>query len=74
MWKDVLSQTAKDINSIYSSYNLVQHQYVETVENESYSTVKKKWLVLQSQRQYQHIEVQVTGASAKRVGLTTETA
>ncbi|UMM02362.1 hypothetical protein MKR81_12360 [Vibrio campbellii] len=44
-----MTEPAKDINSIYSSYNLAQHQYVETTENESYHKVKSKWLIFQSQ-------------------------
>ncbi|YCO02942.1 hypothetical protein ACB087_21235 [Vibrio sp. VNB-15] len=44
-----MAEPAKDINSIYSSYDLTQHQYVETTENESYHYVKSKWLVFQSQ-------------------------
>ncbi|BBL88134.1 hypothetical protein VroAM7_07870 [Vibrio rotiferianus] len=49
IWKYVVTEPAKDINSIYSSYNLAQHQYVETTENESYHKVKSKWLIFQSQ-------------------------
>ncbi|HAS62201.1 MAG TPA: hypothetical protein DCS35_06265 [Vibrio sp.] len=66
-----MSQPAKDINSLYSSYNLVQHQYIETTENESYSKVKNKWLVLQSQRDY--VGSTLADRSSKSVALTTET-
>ncbi|EDP58478.1 hypothetical protein [Vibrio sp. AND4] len=45
-----MTEPAKDINSIYASYNLAQHQYIETTENETYQKVKGKWLIFQSQR------------------------
>ena len=48
--KYVVTEPAKDINSIYASYNLAQHQYIETTENETYQEVKGKWLIFQSQR------------------------
>ncbi|WP_229628185.1 hypothetical protein [Vibrio parahaemolyticus] len=43
-----MTESAKDINSIYSSYNLTQHKYIETKENESYVQAKNKWLVFQT--------------------------
>lgn len=43
-----MTESAKDINSIYSSYNLTQHKYIETTENESYVQAKNKWLVFQA--------------------------
>jgi len=43
-----VTESAKDINSIYSSYNLTQHKYIETTENESYVQAKNKWLVFQA--------------------------
>lgn len=43
-----MTESAKDISSIYSSYNLTQHKYIETTENESYVHVKSKWLVFQT--------------------------
>ncbi|MGF1846952.1 hypothetical protein [Vibrio lentus] len=43
-----MAEPAKDINSIYASYNLTEHQYIEMTENESYTQVKSKWLIFQS--------------------------
>ncbi|EDK28614.1 hypothetical protein VSWAT3_22757 [Vibrionales bacterium SWAT-3] len=49
-WKDLVAEPAKDINSIYASYNLTQHQYIEMTENESYTQAKSKWLIFQSKQ------------------------
>lgn len=49
-WKYRVAEPAKDINSIYASYNLAEHQYIEMTENESYTQVKSKWLIFQSKR------------------------
>ncbi|CAH6922441.1 conserved hypothetical protein [Vibrio chagasii] len=45
-----MAEPAKDINSIYASYNLTQHQYIEMTENESYTQAKSKWLIFQSKQ------------------------
>lgn len=45
-----MAEPAKDINSIYASYNLTQHQYIEMTENESYTRAKSKWLIFQSKQ------------------------
>ncbi|GLR07032.1 MULTISPECIES: hypothetical protein [Vibrio] len=63
-----MTEPAKDINSIYSSYNLTQHQYVETTEEESYLYVKSKWLVFQSKP----TKGTGTGIKNKQAGLETE--
>ncbi len=46
--KNSMTESAKDINSIYSSYNLTQYTYIETTENESYVQVKNKWQVFKA--------------------------
>ena len=46
--KNIVTDSAKDINSIYSYYNLTQHKYIETTENDSYVQAKNKWLVFQA--------------------------
>jgi len=41
---------AKDVDAIYASYNMTNHDYVELSENESYIKVKNKWLILKSKK------------------------
>jgi len=45
-----MAELAKDINFIYSSFNVLQHEYIETTENLSYVRAKNKWLIFQSKR------------------------
>lgn len=49
-WIDSMAGLAKDINFIYSSFNVLQHDYIETTENVSYVRAKNKWLIFQSKR------------------------
>ncbi|KKC99512.1 MULTISPECIES: hypothetical protein [Photobacterium] len=41
---------AKDVDAIYASYNMTNHDYVELNETESYRKVKNKWLILKSKK------------------------
>ncbi|MCG2839094.1 hypothetical protein L6J37_19865 [Photobacterium sp. WH77] len=41
---------AKDVDAIYASYNMTNHDYVELNESETYSKVKNKWLILKSKK------------------------
>ncbi|MBV1839105.1 MULTISPECIES: hypothetical protein [Photobacterium] len=43
-----MSESAKDINAIYASYKVNNHQYIEITEKEAYLRARRKWLVLQS--------------------------
>lgn len=63
-----MAEPAKDINSIYASYNLTQHQYIEMTENESYTQAKSKWLIFQSK------QVRTTGklVGKRQAGIETE--
>ena len=45
-----MAELAKDINFIYSSFNVLQHEYIETTEDASYVRAKSKWLIFQSKR------------------------
>ncbi|BAJ00102.1 hypothetical protein SHVI106290_13175 [Shewanella violacea] len=45
-----LATSSKDIETIYSSFNIKKHHYIEISENENYQDVKQKWLSLSTMK------------------------
>ena len=64
----ILTETAKDIKSIYASYDLSHSSYRETTESESYLEAKNKWLILKvraSENRHEHLKQQVKNSSTE---------